>query len=102
VEETGCEAGCHDRVRRIGGSSNFKVIVREGRGETRHQVMVARETCDRAAARRHAGDAVSRLAFWLLLDRELKESIVGRFDLTVISRLLRRIRAELARYLELS
>ena len=36
-----------------GDPLEFEVIVREGKGETRHQVTMSRETCDRLTTGRH-------------------------------------------------
>jgi hypothetical protein len=75
-------------VRRIceRGSLDFEVVVREGVGETRHHVTMSREMCERLTAGRHTPERCLEAAFRFLLDREPKESILGRFDLTVISR----------------
>jgi hypothetical protein len=75
-------------VRRTGEGDplEFEVIVREGRGETRHRVTMARETCDRLTAGKQTAERCVEAAFRFLLDREPKESILGRFDVTVISR----------------
>jgi hypothetical protein len=77
----------------------FEVVVREGKGETRHQVTMARATCERLAASEHAPERVVEAAFSFLLDREPKESILGRFDVTVISRYFPEFERELPKYL---
>ena len=88
-------------VRRIaeGDPLQFEVTVREGKGETRHHVTVARETCERLAAGTHTPEHVLAAAFRFLLDHEPKESILGRFDVTVISRYFPEFERELPRYL---
>jgi len=88
-------------VRRIceGTALEFEVIVREGNRETRHQVTMARDTCERLSAGRHTPQRWLEAAFRFLLDREPKESILSRFDLTVISRYFPEFDRELPRYL---
>ena len=67
-------------------SSHFRVRVIEGGSETAHIV-----TLDPKDQARITGGAVEpeeliRKSFEFLLERESKESILGRFDLSVISR----------------
>ncbi len=67
-------------------ATNFRVRVREGRSESAHHV-----TLDPKDHARLTGGAVEpqeliRKSFEFLLERESKESIPSRFDLTVISR----------------
>ena len=75
------------QVRRTGEGDplEFEVVVREGRGETRHHVTMARETCKRVTAGKHTPERCLVAALRFLLDRERKESILSRFDVTVIS-----------------
>jgi hypothetical protein len=47
----------------------------------------------------HPDTACIEAAFRFLLDREPKESILGRFDVTVISRYFPEFERELRRYL---
>lgn len=86
-----------------GDPMTFEVIIREGRGETRHQVTLERETAHRLAGgtNDHTPDQIVEAAFRFLLDREPKESILGRFDLTVISRYFPEFEARLPEYLRL-
>ena len=77
----------------------FEVVVREGKGESRHQVTMSRETCARLAGGNHAPERVIDAAFRFLLDREPKESILGRFDVTVIARYFPQFERELPEYL---
>ncbi len=88
-------------VQRIaaGDPLEFEVIVREGKGETRHRVTMARATCDRLTGGQHTPERCLEAAFRFLLDREPKESILGRFDVTVISRYFPEFEQELPRYL---
>ena len=77
----------------------FDVEVSEGRGATRHRVTVSAADC----ARLSGGAPAQRLveaAFRFLLDREPKESILSRFDLSVIARYFPEFERELPGYLE--
>ena len=89
-------------VRRIGEGVplDFEVVVREGVDETRHHVTMSREMCERLTAGRHTPERCLEAAFRFLLDREPKESILGRFDVTVISRYFPEFERELPHYLE--
>jgi len=60
----------------------FEVVVREGKGETRHHVTMSREMCERLTAGKHTPERCVEAAFRFLLDREPKESILGRFDVS--------------------
>lgn len=77
----------------------FEVVVKEGRGESRHQVTMARDMCERLTQGRDAPEALIEAAFRFLLDREPKEAILGRFDVSVISRYFPEFEQELPRYL---
>jgi cytochrome P450 len=89
------------QVRRTGEGDplEFEVIVREGKGETRHDVTMSREICERLTAGKHTPEHCLEAAFRFLLDREQKESILARFDVTVISRYFPEFERELLRYL---
>jgi hypothetical protein len=82
-----------------GDPLEFEVVVREGKGETRHHVTMSQQTCARLTAGEHAPERCLEAAFRFLLDREPKESILGRFDVTVISRYFPEFEKELPRYL---
>jgi hypothetical protein len=88
-------------VRRIseGDPLAFEVVVREGKGETRHQVTMGRAACDRLTAGRHTPESCLEAAFRFLLDHEPKEAILARFDVTTISRFFPEFEQELGRYL---
>ena len=77
----------------------FEVVVREGKGESRHHVTMARDTYERLTAGKHAPERLLEAAFCFLLDREPKESILRHFDVTVISRYFPEFERELPRYL---
>ena len=76
----------------------FEVIVREGKGETRHHVTISREMCERVTAGEHTPERCLEAAFRFLLDHEPKESILRRFDLTAISRYFPEFEREIPRY----
>jgi len=88
-------------VRRVseGGALDFEVVIREGEGETRHHVTMSREMCERLTSGKHAPERCLEAAFRFLLDREPKESILGRFDVTAISRYFPEFQREMPRYL---
>jgi len=75
-------------IRRVaeGDPLDFEVVVGEGRGETRHRVTMSREMCERLTAGKHTPERCLEAVVRFLLDREPKESILARFDATVISR----------------
>jgi hypothetical protein len=77
----------------------FDVVVSKGKGETRHHVTMSRETYERLAAGKHTPERCLEAAFRFLLDREPKESILRRFDVTEISRYFPEFEREMPRYL---
>ena len=60
----------------------FDVVVRDGRGESRHRVTMQADEARRWAEPSRCVEA----AMWFLLDREPKESILSAFDMRVIRR----------------
>src|SRR6516164_6505427 len=80
-------------------SPAFEVIVREGKRETRHHVTMSREMCQRLTAGKHTPERYLEAAFRFLLDREPKESILRRFDVTAISRYFPEFEREMPQYL---
>jgi hypothetical protein len=91
-------------VTQIGRSDppEFEVVIRQGNSESRHQVTMSKETCKRLTAGQHTPERCVEAAFRFLLDREPKESILGRFDVTVIARYFPEFERELPRYLSQS
>jgi hypothetical protein len=80
-------------------TSRFRVRVSEGGSETTHEVTVS--PADRAKL---AGDKIQleelvRRSFEFLLERESKDSILARFDLSVISRYFPEYEREIKRRL---
>jgi hypothetical protein len=88
-------------VQRVGEGDplNFEVVVREGKGETRHRVTISEVKSTQLTAGKHTPERCLEAAFRFLLDREPKESILARFDISVISRYFPEFEHELPRYL---
>jgi len=67
-------------------ASHFRVRVVEGGSESSHQVTLSAKDCARLAGEASNAEQLIRESFQFLLEREPKESILARFDLSVISR----------------
>jgi hypothetical protein len=78
----------------------FEVVVREGRGETRHRVTVSEDDLRRFGGRETDPANLVKESFRFLLEREPKESILGRFELNVIERYFPEYPREIARRLQ--
>ena len=89
-------------VTRTGGTDpmQFAVTVTEGRSESRHQVTMAAADCARLVKGAHTPEDCITAAFRFLLDREAKESILGRFDVSVIARYFPEFERALPNYLK--
>lgn len=75
----------------------FSVRVAEGRGESRHEVTASKSDLARLAkAGEPAADFVRR-CFEFLLAREPKESILSRFDVSVIGKYFPEFEREIVR-----
>ena len=90
-------------VTRTGGPDPlaFEVVIKEGRSESRHRVTMARAACEQWAGSARTPESCVEAAFRFLLDREPKESILARFDVSVIPRYFPEFERELPRYLGL-
>lgn len=77
----------------------FDVRVEEGGSETQHRVTMTRSDYQKLTSGRVSPVQCIEAAFKFLLDREPKESILSRFDVTVISRYFPSFREELAKYI---
>ena len=75
----------------------FQVRVTEGKSETRHRVTLSTPDYDRIAGGKIGQLELVRRSFEFLLEREPKESILGQFDLTVISRYFPEYQREIER-----
>ena len=67
-------------------ASHFRVRVIESGSESSHQVTLNPKDCARLAGEGAEQEELIRKSFEFLLEREPKESILARFDLSVISR----------------
>jgi hypothetical protein len=77
----------------------FDVRVCEGKSETRHSVTLKSADYERLAEGKVSPEELIRRSFEFLLERESKESILSRFDLTVISRYFPQYEKEIHRRL---
>jgi hypothetical protein len=68
------------------GPGEFHVRVLEGKSETSHAVTLKTVDYDRISAGKIEPVDLVRLSFEFLLENEPKESILARFDLSIISR----------------
>jgi hypothetical protein len=81
------------------GEGDFRVRVSEGKSETSHRVMLKGEDYERLAAGKAEPAELVRRSFEFLLENEPKESILARFDLSVIARYFPRFEREIKRRL---
>jgi hypothetical protein len=78
----------------------FAVEVRDGRGSSRHTVTLDPALLTRLiGGRTVSGEAFVEAVFEFLLEREPKESILGRFDVSVVSRYFPEFETAIASYL---
>lgn len=82
-----------------GETMEFDVKVSESGGQTRHRVSMATATYEKLSHGRATPEECIRAAFQFLLEREPKEAILSRFDVTVISRYFPNFEREFPRYL---
>ena len=68
------------------GADEFHVRVIEGKSETSHVVTMKTSDYERISGKKVAPAELVHRAFEFLLARERKESILRKFDITVISR----------------
>jgi hypothetical protein len=80
------------------GEGEYRVRVIEATGESAHRVTLKAEDCQRLAGNT-APEELVRRSFEFLLEREPKESILARFDLSVIARYFPEYESEIARKL---
>jgi len=64
----------------------FQVTVSEGGGQTSHRVTMTRNTYQRLTSEACTPEELVRKSFEFLLEREPKESILRKFEITMISR----------------
>jgi hypothetical protein len=75
----------------------LRVRVAEGRGETKHDVTLAKSDHARLARSGETPAEFVERCFAFLLERESKESILTRFDVSVIARYFPEFEREIAR-----
>lgn len=80
------------------GGDVYQVTVEEGEGSTTHEVTAPPDEVARLGEGASAEELVDA-SFRFLLDREPKESILPRFELTVITRYFPEYPSRLADYL---
>ena len=85
-------------VERI-GDSEFSVRVVEGTSESLHRVTLKPEDYQRLSGGKVEAQELVRRSFEFLLENEPKESIFGRFDLSVIGRYFPNFEREIKRRL---
>ncbi len=73
----------------------FRVTVKEGGDKTAHEVAVPEDYYDDLTGGACAPEEFVKTSFEFLLEREPKESILRKFDITVISRYFPEYEAEL-------
>lgn len=79
--------------------NEFRVRVIEGRSESSHSVTLQADDHRRLAGGKAEPEELVRRSFEFLLEREPKESILARFDLTVIARYFPEYEREIKRRL---
>jgi hypothetical protein len=77
----------------------FRVRVIEGASETSHRMTMKTSDYERITGKKIEPAELVRRAFEFLLEREPKESILGQFDLSVISRYFAEFEREMKRSL---
>jgi chorismate synthase len=82
-----------------GDPLEFDVTVKESGSQTRHRVTMQQSTYEQLTGGRVDPTVCVRAAFVFLLDHEPKESILSRFDVTVISRYFPQFERDLPGYL---
>ncbi|TAK06364.1 MAG: hypothetical protein EPO39_09090 [Candidatus Manganitrophaceae bacterium] len=75
-----------ERIEAVEEPLEFCVIVGEDRSETKHEVTMAESIYQKLTGGKISPERCIQAAFQFLLDREPKESILSRFDMTTISK----------------
>ena len=78
---------------------SFAVTVQDGGGETSHQVTCSDALLRVLAPTAPSKEAAIRASFRFLLEREPKEAILPRFDISIIERYFPDFRQKLPSYL---
>ena len=82
-----------------GDPLEFEVTIRDAAGASAHAVTLSRPDYERLTAGRHTPEQCIDAAFRFLLDREPKEAILRRFDISVIATYFPEFEQALPRYL---
>src|SRR5436309_2221713 len=82
-----------------GDPLRFRVVVGTPDDATRHDVSMAQSTFQKLNAGKHTPEQCLAAAFRFLLEREPKEAILEKFDVTVIARYFPEFERALPRYL---
>lgn len=88
-----------ERIEKAEEPLEFCVIVGEDQSETKHEVTMPESVYKRLTNGKVTPERCIQAAFQFLLDREPKESILSRFDVTVISNYFPSFERDLGRYL---
>lgn len=88
-----------ERIEAADEPLEFCVIVGEDHSETKHEVTMAESVYKRLSGGKVSPERCVQAAFEFLLDREPKESILSRFDVTVISKYFPGFEREIGKYL---
>jgi hypothetical protein len=75
---------------------HLRVVVREGSGASKHDVTLAKRDLERLGRAGEDAPAFVKRCFEFLLEREPKESILARFDVSVIGRYFPEFEREIA------
>jgi hypothetical protein len=95
-------AGGIEITRRNDGGAKalaFDVVVRDSGGESRHRVTISHELAQRLGGGVFDPERCLDAAFRFLLDRETKDQILARFDVSVIALYFPEFERELPKYL---
>ncbi len=84
----------------VNNPMTFTVTIQEEGSETTHHVTMSDETYQDLSHDNAEPEACIEAAFKFLLDREPKESILGSFDITVISKYFPEFKQAFSSYLK--
>lgn len=88
-----------ERIEKAREPLEFCVIVSEDHSETKHEVTLSESDYRNLTDGKVTPERCVQAAFQFLLDREPKESILKRFDVTVISNYFPGFQREIGKYL---
>jgi len=81
-----------------GDTKEFEVRIEDGGSMTNHKVTLQDALYQKLTAGKTQPEAFVKAAFVFLLERESKESIMGRFDVSVISRYFPEFEKKISNY----